>query len=420
VAWTRSGTHRRAVRAVAGRIAGRRRALARQIVERLREEIVDYGVAAGEELLADAFELAVGSIEALLDGLEQDRPVSDAQLDRARLAAARRLHQHVSLDSFLHAGRVWAREVWEAVLDSTRVDRPEEREVALELAGRIMSQNDAVSTAGARAYLDELSNRGLLRQDLLDALISGHGDTGDTRRQARSLHLRLGESYVVVVVRAAQLEREEAHEPPLATRVALDRIVAATRNHLRPSAGALLAGMRQRDVVVLYPVSHPGQVAAVKRECETLVDSLAVEVSLGMSGWHAGMHAIPTAYEEARDAVEIAAATGIRGRPVVLEEVLIEHLLRSSPHADRILAEAMQPLVEYDRAHRTELVATLRAYIETRLNLTRSAAILRVHPNTVVYRLRRIRELSGRDPGDSDDLLVLALGLKLTELRLLP
>ena len=35
----------------------------------------------------------------------------------------------------------------------------------------------------------------------------------------------------------------------------------------------------------------------------------------------------------------------------------------------------------------------------------------------VVYRLRRVRELSGRDPQNPDDLLLLFLGLKLVELR---
>jgi sugar diacid utilization regulator len=415
--WTRGVERRRAVRAVAGRIARRKRELAGDIVDKFRAEVVDYGVSDDQELMEGAFEFALGNIEALLDGLEHGGPLPEEQLDRIRVAAARRLHQRVSLEAFVHAGRVWARVVWEAVLDSARVDRPQEREVALELAGRVMNYIDAVSTTGARAYLDELNDRGLLRQDLLDALISGHGDAGETRRQARSLHLRLGENYVVVVLRAAQMEREEANEPPLATRVALDRIVAATRNHLRPSAAALLAGMHQRDVVALYPVSEPGEVVAVKRDCAALVDSLSVEVSVGMSGWHAGMQAIAIAYEEALDAVEIAAATGTRGRAVVLEEVLIEHMLRSSTHADRILAEALQPLVDYDRAHQASLVATLRAYVETRLNLTRSAETLRVHPNTVVYRLRRIRELSGRDPGDADDLLVLALGLKLRDLQ---
>jgi DNA-binding PucR family transcriptional regulator len=40
-----------------------------------------------------------------------------------------------------------------------------------------------------------------------------------------------------------------------------------------------------------------------------------------------------------------------------------------------------------------------------------------VHPNTVEYRLRRIRELSGRDPRNPDDLLILSLAIKFDELR---
>ena len=43
------------------------------------------------------------------------------------------------------------------------------------------------------------------------------------------------------------------------------------------------------------------------------------------------------------------------------------------------------------------------------------AAALHVHPNTVQYRLRRIKELTGRNPLDPEDLLLLHLGLKLTE-----
>jgi len=68
-------------------------------------------------------------------------------------------------------------------------------------------------------------------------------------------------------------------------------------------------------------------------------------------------------------------------------------------------------------AKSAQLVPTLRAYVTCAFNLTRSAELLQVHPNTVVYRLRRIRELSGRDPQDPDDLLLLFLGLKLVELR---
>jgi DNA-binding PucR family transcriptional regulator len=154
----------------------------------------------------------------------------------------------------------------------------------------------------------------------------------------------------------------------------------------------------------------------VRVECEALVASLTLEVSAGISGWHHGMAGIPDAFAEAREAVEIAAGTGIRGRVVSLEDVVVDHMLRSSPHARRILEEALQPLLEYDQAHHAELVATLQAYVESGAKLTRTARRLTVHPNTVVYRLRRIRELSGRDPHDMSELLILFLALKRREL----
>jgi DNA-binding PucR family transcriptional regulator len=62
-------------------------------------------------------------------------------------------------------------------------------------------------------------------------------------------------------------------------------------------------------------------------------------------------------------------------------------------------------------------VTTLRTYLDAGLNVTRTARALFVHPNTIEYRLRRIRELSGRDPRNPDDLLILSLAIKFDELR---
>ena len=86
-------------------------------------------------------------------------------------------------------------------------------------------------------------------------------------------------------------------------------------------------------------------------------------------------------------------------------------------HAQRMLEATLRPLLDYDHLHHVELVTTLRAYLAADANLTRAARLLTVHPNTVVYRLRRIRELTGRDPRSVDELLVLFLALKQTELK---
>jgi DNA-binding PucR family transcriptional regulator len=173
--------------------------------------------------------------------------------------------------------------------------------------------------------------------------------------------------------------------------------------------------MHNGDLVVLYPATGPEELEAVRQHCVELAQALQASVNIGMSGRHRGRRAIATAYAEARDAATLASRLGICGRPVGLDELLIDHMLQGSAHAQRLLEAALRPLIDYDREHGSAMLATLEAYVRTHFNLTRSSEILAVHPNTVVYRLRRIRELSGRDPHDVDDLIVLALGLKLRE-----
>jgi DNA-binding PucR family transcriptional regulator len=175
--------------------------------------------------------------------------------------------------------------------------------------------------------------------------------------------------------------------------------------------------MRHGDVVALYPVSGPDGVAEARCGCAALIDALDIDVAVGMGGWHAGLAATACGYREALDAADIARAKGIRDRVVTLDEVLVEHVFRSTPCADRILAETMRPAIEYDRAHHGSFVTTLRTYLNSGLNLTRTAKALFVHPNTVEYRLRRVRALTGRDPRNPDDLLVLSLAIKFDELR---
>jgi sugar diacid utilization regulator len=405
----------RALRAVAERISARKEELAQKTVERYREQIVGYQ-SADESDLAAAREFALHNIESLVAGLECEEPVRGEFLDVAREAAAHRAHQGVSLEAMLHMGRIWGETLWEAVLSEARPGRPHEREAALMIAGRLWRYVDAVSTAMAYAYLDEVTDRGLLGRELLDALLAGHGDCERVRRLARILHRRLGDDHVVVVIRGESVPTEDGRERLLATRVTLDHIVEAARRYLRPPAGSLLVGIRQGDVVALYPSTKPEDLDQVRRECAELAAALAIDVSLGMSGWHAERSAIATAYAEAREAVEIAAGTGIRDRAIALNDVLVDHMLRASPHARWNLHEALRPLEEYDREHQAELVATLRAYLSASTSLTETARLLTVHPNTVAYRLRRIRELSGRDPHAMEDLQILFLALKLSEL----
>ena len=413
-----------AMRAIAHRLAGLEEELARQIVARYRQEIPDYG-AADSALSADAAGLTLSNLKALLADLEGGQPLSDRQLDETRIAAARRVHQGVSLESFLHAGRLWGQYTWETLRAAARADRPDEREAALEIASRVMGHVDLVSVVGAHAYLHEaqgLSGDGrTLRRDLLEELLAGERDSHRTHRRAGSLGLRLADNYVVVVVRPHEVPAREMNGQPLGERATTRWTLEAVRTHLRPSNGALLVGARDAEVVALYPVSEPAQVHAAKADAGSLARAFAPRgLSVGLSGWHPGLAGVALAYAEAKEAVQLAVGARITDRAVALDEVLIDHIARFTPHVNRILDETLDPLFRYDLAHQTALIPTVRAYVDAGFNLTKSAEVLHVHPNTVMYRLRRVKELSGRDPHDPEDLLILFLALKLAEVSPAP
>ncbi len=58
-----------------------------------------------------------------------------------------------------------------------------------------------------------------------------------------------------------------------------------------------------------------------------------------------------------------------------------------------------------------ELLHTLATYLEGGGALEACARALFVHPNTVRYRLRRVSDLTGRNPADPRDALVLRTAL---------
>jgi DNA-binding PucR family transcriptional regulator len=80
-------------------------------------------------------------------------------------------------------------------------------------------------------------------------------------------------------------------------------------------------------------------------------------------------------------------------------------------HAYR--ARVLGPLLEHDRMHRTDLVRTLRMYLDTSGSWSRCAAQMHLHVNTLRYRIERIEALTGRDLRRLEDQTDLLLALNL-------
>lgn len=102
-------------------------------------------------------------------------------------------------------------------------------------------------------------------------------------------------------------------------------------------------------------------------------------------------------------------------RDLVSFDGLLEQqpLDRLQPFAETLLI----PLVVHDRDHGTALVPTLRAFLGGDGSIGRTARDLHLHANSLRYRLKRIRELTGADPRVFTDRVALAVGLWAWERR---
>jgi purine catabolism regulator len=121
---------------------------------------------------------------------------------------------------------------------------------------------------------------------------------------------------------------------------------------------------------------------------------------------------VADAAREARLAQHTAASTG--SRAVVYGSGAAPGLLlpRSLSEADALVAEVLGPLLAYDATHASALRLSLEAFLEHNRSWLRAAERLHVHKQTLVYRMRRVEELTGRRLDTTDGVAELWLALR--------
>lgn len=141
--------------------------------------------------------------------------------------------------------------------------------------------------------------------------------------------------------------------------------------------------------------------------------ALGPDVALGVSDPLGRPDRAPDAAREARWALTAAQNLGralVRygeGTPLFLPRTLGEAAMA----AERILG----PLIAYDGEHATELVHSLGVFLEHNRSWQRSAEELHVHKQTLVYRMHRVEELTGRDLRETADVVQFWLALRALE-----
>jgi hypothetical protein len=184
----------------------------------------------------------------------------------------------------------------------------------------------------------------------------------------------------------------------------------------RPLATLLDAGDEPvRHVGVIVPADDDDSVRAVaERILQQLIDAeRGVRFALGYSRRTARRSDLHRARLEATLAAGLAPIAGVRGfADTGAYRLLLPFTRSAGAELRRFYEETVAPLVDHDEARDTDLVETLRVFLECDGNHARAAQRLFTHRHTVRYRLGQIRELTGLDVRSTRGREQLGLGLK--------
>ena len=308
-----------------------------------------------------------------------------AQQDRAVYLALGRgeLLQGRSLEALLAAYRVGARVAFRRFADLAGHLDPA---LLMPLAESVFAYIDELSAVSAEGYATEQSRRAgesdRRRGELLALLLSGTADGPSVTAAAAAAGWPVPEEVVAVVV-------EEELAGGLRTRLGPDALVA-------PYGG---------EVVALVPA--PARSAAREGLRSALV------------GWRAGVGPArpwadaPASLRLAQQAAALLTRGVVSTEPVFADE----HLGALVVHRDAELLAALTsarlaPLDQLRESSRERFAETLLAWLQHRGERQHVAAALHVHPQTVGYRLGRLREMFGPVLDDPQGRFELELALR--------
>jgi carbohydrate diacid regulator len=130
--------------------------------------------------------------------------------------------------------------------------------------------------------------------------------------------------------------------------------------------------------------------------------------TVGVGNYHPGLEGLRQSYHEATSAIELGSQTWDTDRIYHIDDFGVVAPLLSGVDENNIYF-SRELLDRVGENH--EIIQTLEAFFKYDMSLTRTAETLKIHRNTLVYRLDRITETLGLDPRVFDDAIQIKLAI---------
>ena len=239
--------------------------------------------------------------------------------------------------------------------------------------------------------------------ELIELMLAGASRRLDVAARIRAFGLDPDGPLVVIAIRSPEFEKDR------------QRTIQGATTFLRSRGVPAIAAHANRVTIVI--VAWSGTEASLRGAAVELANSLVADtgrLSIGIGPLDVGCSHLRRSLLEAR----VGSAFGVQGQDdvaVVSHGELASHRLLLALQDDQIQDAfrtlLIEPLLEYDARRHSDLVQTLRLFLNMTGKWQATADRLHIHVNTLRHRLRRIEQLTGRTLDTMDNRVDFYLAL---------
>lgn len=255
----------------------------------------------------------------------------------------------------------------------------------------------AVSLSGIKQYYDEKYNRAnFIKNVILDNILPG-----DIYIKARELHFPTDVSRVVLFIRVLTVNDISVFD--------------VLQNLFPDKTKDFVFSVSESDIVLVKEIRPGIESADLEKLGRSIVDTLSAEfftrVSVGIGTPATGIKDLAKSFKEAQVALEVGKVFDTDKSIVSYDNLGIARLIYQLPTTlcEMFLKEVFKKgsIESLDQ----ETLFTIQKFFENNLNVSETSRKLFVHRNTLVYRLEKIKKLTGLDLREFDHAIVFKVAL---------
>ncbi len=262
--------------------------------------------------------------------------------------------------------------------------------------------------------------------DFLEILLSADFDNEDEIiSRGRVFNIDLQQPTTVIIINGSSLNEIKDLENYMkmnGTRSREDLLKTVSDFFRQQDIKNYIAGFKGNNIVIIL-----GADSQQKKELKDTVTEMArflvnstnlgTNINIGVGRANDDITMISRSYEDAREALKVAQLSDTI-RVIFFDNLGFYKILseKNRNELEKYIEDLLQPVFEYDRNKKGDLIKTLEAYYETNRNLKMTSTKLYTHYNTVLYRIKKIEELAGISLANPDDALNLEIAVNILKL----